>query len=150
MARTKYPRFSATLALAQRMAAAGEERHERMTRAVAEFGIDTATAWALDLAAGEIRFTLPDHDVVGTAALVGAYSKVGKTWTWGWSVEGFPRVVPAVDELTEPIVKLSDAQADGLAQLAFVQTNDTFLYRAFAPAADTYVSVSNLRVETRA
>ena len=70
------------------MAAAGEERQRRMTRAVAEFGVDTATAWAVDLAAGTIRFTLPDHDLVGTASLVGVFSKIAKTFTWGWSVEG--------------------------------------------------------------
>jgi len=120
-----------------------------MTRAVADFGVDTATAWAVDLAAGTIRFTLPDHDLVGTASLVGVFSKIAKTFTWGWSVEGLPLTVSAIDGLDQPIIALSEAQADGLAQLAFVQTDGAFLYRAFGPAADTYLSVGELRIEPR-
>lgn len=148
-ARARHPRFSASLALARAMADAGEERQRRMTRAVDEFGIDTATAWSLDLPNGSIRFMLPDRDVVGSAALIGVYSKIGKTFTWGWSVDSLPLVLPGIDEATEPVVTLSDAQADGLAQLAFVRGDGAFLYRAFGPAADTYVSVGDLWFEDR-
>jgi hypothetical protein len=129
------------------MAAAGEERQRRTAVAVENFAIDTATGWSVDLAGGTIRFTLADHDLVGSASLVGVFSKIGKTWTWGWSVESLTRVVPAVEGLDQPIVTLTEAQADGLAQLAFVATDDTFLYRAFGPASDTYVSISDLHVE---
>jgi hypothetical protein len=149
VARSKYPRFSASLALAQAMAAAGDERQRRTSAAVDSFAIDTATGWSVDLAAGTIRFTLPEQDLVGDAALVGVFSKIGKTWTWGWSVEGIAHVVAAVDGLDQPIVALTEAQADGLAQLAFVATDDAFLYRAFGPASDTYVSVGALRSEAR-
>ena len=131
------------------MAAAGDERQKRMTAAIEQFAVDTATGWAVDLAGGTIRFTLPEHDLVGSAALVGVFSKIGKTWTWGWSVDGLAHVLPPVEGLEQPVVTLTEAQADGLAQLAFVSTDDAFLYRAFGPASDTYVSVGGLRTEVR-
>jgi len=155
----KKPRLNIPLRLAQAMAAAGEERQARMATAIENFGIDAATGWSVNLDAGEFRFTLEDHELVGVPQLLGVFSKIGKTWTWGWAVESIPDDAKQTSNLArefarqhdystmlEPVAVASEAQADGLAALSFVQDDGEFLYRAFGPAADTYLSVSGLRV----
>jgi hypothetical protein len=154
------PKFSASLALATAMAEANQERQRRMAAAVEEYGIDEATGWSVDLNAGIVRFTFDDHVLVGHPQLVGSYAKVGKTWTWGWAAEQIPQsarelassvlefaTTSGFDSLLAPTAVATPAQADGLAALAFARSNGTFLYRAFGAAADTYVSVSDVRVE---
>lgn len=144
------------------MAAANEERQARMASAIFDFGIDAATGWSVNLDAGEFRFTFDDHELVGTPQLIGVFSKIGKTWTWGWAVESIPDDAKQTATLArefarqhgygtmlEPVAVASEAQADGLAALAFVQDDGVFLYRAFGPAADTYISVSGLRTDAR-
>jgi hypothetical protein len=86
----KKPRLNISLALAQAMAAAGEERQKRMAAAIEAYGIDAATGWSVNLEAGEFRFTLEDHELVGVPQLLGVFSKIGKTWTWGWAVDSIP------------------------------------------------------------
>jgi hypothetical protein len=155
----KKPRLNIPLALAQAMAAANGERQSRMASAITAFGIDAATGWSVNLAEAEFRFTFEDHELVGVPQLIGVFSKIGKSWTWGWAVESVPDDAKQTATLArefarqndyatmlEPVAVATDAQADGLAALAFVQDDGVFLYRAFGPAADTYLSVSNLRV----
>jgi hypothetical protein len=137
-------------------------RQERMDAAVASFGIDGATGWGVDLNGGTFRFELPDGELVGSAQLVGVFTKIGKTWTWGWAAD-LPETVRELatatrewardagyDILLEPVVSVTEMQADGLAALTFARGEGTLLYRAFGPAADTYVSVRFTDVVDRA
>jgi hypothetical protein len=135
------------------MAAAMGERQRRMDAAIEKWGIDAATGFSADAASGTFRFTMPGGDLVGEAQLVGVFAKIGSRWTWGWAVDGIPDEVTALsrsvqslghDILAQPTVALTDAQADGLASLAFVQGDDAFLYRAYGAAGDTYLAVRSL------